>query len=104
MKGTTEGMVGGGYYDAHSTFQADVAASGAALLEEAVAAVRATMLAAAMTLLFFMCISFVILMVPSTRCRSVTIALRNGYSSPLFASSRNRYPTPRTVSIPGAGR
>jgi hypothetical protein len=33
----TEGMVGGGYYDAHSTFQADVAASGAKLLADAVA-------------------------------------------------------------------
>jgi hypothetical protein len=31
-------MVGGGYYDAHSTFQADVAASGKALLQQAVAA------------------------------------------------------------------
>jgi len=40
MTGTTEGMVGGGYYDDHSTFQADVAASGGALLKEAVDAVR----------------------------------------------------------------
>ena len=40
MTSTTEGMVGGGYYDTHSTFQADVAASGAALLKEAVEAVR----------------------------------------------------------------
>lgn len=38
MTGATEGMVGGGYYDAHSTFQARVAASGAALLQQAVAA------------------------------------------------------------------
>lgn len=37
MTEATKGMVGGGYYDAHSTFQADVAASGAALLKEAVA-------------------------------------------------------------------
>ena len=36
MTDATKGMVGGGYYDAHSTFQADVAASGAALLKEAV--------------------------------------------------------------------
>jgi len=40
MTSATEGMVGGGYYDAHSTFQAEVAASGAALLKQAVAAVR----------------------------------------------------------------
>ncbi len=38
MTGATKGMVGGGYYDAHSTFQADVAASGKALLQQAVAA------------------------------------------------------------------
>lgn len=38
MTGATEGMVGGGYYDAHSSFQAKVAASGAALLQQAVAA------------------------------------------------------------------
>lgn len=37
MSGTTEGMVGGGYYDAHSSFQAKTAASGGALLSEAVA-------------------------------------------------------------------
>jgi len=36
MTDATKGMVGGGYYDAHSTFQADVAASGAALLKQAV--------------------------------------------------------------------
>lgn len=36
----TDGMVGGGYYDAHSTFQAEVAASGTALLKQAVEAVR----------------------------------------------------------------
>jgi gibberellin A4 carboxyl methyltransferase len=36
MTDATKGMVGGGYYDAHSTFQADVAASVAALLKEAV--------------------------------------------------------------------
>jgi gibberellin A4 carboxyl methyltransferase len=36
--GTTRGMVGGGFYDAHSAFQADVAASGTALLEAAIAA------------------------------------------------------------------
>ena len=40
MTGVTEGMVGGGYYDAHSTFQADVAASGTALLKQAVDALR----------------------------------------------------------------
>ena len=40
MTSATKGMVGGGYYDAHSTFQAKVAASGAALLEQAVQAVR----------------------------------------------------------------
>jgi gibberellin A4 carboxyl methyltransferase len=38
MTGATEGMVGGGFYDAHSSFQAKVAASGAALLQKAVAA------------------------------------------------------------------
>jgi gibberellin A4 carboxyl methyltransferase len=38
MTGATEGMVGGGYYDAHSSFQAKVAASGAQLLQQAVAA------------------------------------------------------------------
>lgn len=38
MTGATEGMVGGGYYDAHSSFQADTAASVAALLQQAVAA------------------------------------------------------------------
>lgn len=38
MTGATEGMVGGGYYDAHSSFQADVAASGKALLQHAVTA------------------------------------------------------------------
>ncbi len=38
MIGATEGMVGGGYYDAHSSFQADTAASVAALLQQAVAA------------------------------------------------------------------
>jgi gibberellin A4 carboxyl methyltransferase len=32
----TQGMLGGGYYDAHSTFQADVAASGVPLLKQAV--------------------------------------------------------------------
>ncbi len=37
---TTTGMAGGGYYDAHSAFQAKVAESGAALLSEAVAAVH----------------------------------------------------------------
>ncbi len=36
MTDATKGMVGGGYYDAHSTFQADVAASVAALLKDAV--------------------------------------------------------------------
>lgn len=35
MTDATKGMVGGGYYDAHSTFQADVAASVAALLKQA---------------------------------------------------------------------
>ena len=35
MTGSTGGMVGGGYYDAHSSFQADVAASGKALLQQA---------------------------------------------------------------------
>lgn len=34
----TEGMIGGGYYDAHSSFQADTAASTADLLDQAVAA------------------------------------------------------------------
>jgi hypothetical protein len=38
MTEATKGMVGGGYYDAHSSFQADVAASGKALLQQAVAA------------------------------------------------------------------
>lgn len=38
MTDATKGMVGGGYYDAHSTFQADVAASVAALLKDAVEA------------------------------------------------------------------
>lgn len=38
MTDATQGMVGGGYYDAHSAFQAKVAASGAVLLEQAVAA------------------------------------------------------------------
>jgi len=36
MGGATEGMVGGGYYDAHSSFQAKTAASGNALLAQAV--------------------------------------------------------------------
>lgn len=36
MTGATEGMVGGGYYDAHSSFQAKAAASGSALLAQAV--------------------------------------------------------------------
>lgn len=36
MTDATEGMVGGGYYDAHSSFQARTAASVAALLEQAV--------------------------------------------------------------------
>jgi hypothetical protein len=36
MTGTTGGMVGGGYYDAHSSFQAKTAASGSALLAQAV--------------------------------------------------------------------
>jgi len=40
MTSATEGMAGGGYYDAHSTFQAEVAASGTALLKQAVEAVR----------------------------------------------------------------
>jgi gibberellin A4 carboxyl methyltransferase len=38
MTGATEGMVGGGYYDDHSSFQADTAASVASLLQQAVAA------------------------------------------------------------------
>jgi gibberellin A4 carboxyl methyltransferase len=38
MAESTEGMVGGGYYDAHSSFQAKTAASVAALLQQAVAA------------------------------------------------------------------
>ncbi len=38
MVDATKGMVGGGYYDEHSSFQADVAESGAALLKSAVAA------------------------------------------------------------------
>ncbi len=38
MTSTTEGMVGGGYYDAHSSFQAKVAAGGKTLLQNAVAA------------------------------------------------------------------
>ena len=42
MTGTTEGMVGGGYYDAHSTFQAAVAESGKTLLQNAVAALSLT--------------------------------------------------------------
>jgi gibberellin A4 carboxyl methyltransferase len=37
MTGATEGMVGGGYYDAHSSFQAKTAASVAGLLTKAVA-------------------------------------------------------------------
>lgn len=37
MTDATKGMVGGGYYDAHSSFQADTAASGADLLKRAVA-------------------------------------------------------------------
>jgi len=36
MTEATRGMVGDGYYDAHSTFQADVAASIAALLKQAI--------------------------------------------------------------------
>lgn len=36
MTEATQGMLGGGYYDAHSSFQAEVAASGARLLEQAV--------------------------------------------------------------------
>jgi len=36
MTDATKGMVGGGYYDAHSSFQAKVAASGAQLLRQAV--------------------------------------------------------------------
>ncbi|MBL8905885.1 MAG: hypothetical protein JNM20_04330 [Rhizobiales bacterium] len=36
MTEATQGMLGRGYYDAHSTFQADVAASGGALLAQAV--------------------------------------------------------------------
>jgi gibberellin A4 carboxyl methyltransferase len=38
MSDATQGMVGGGYYDAHSTFQADVAESASRLLERACAA------------------------------------------------------------------
>jgi gibberellin A4 carboxyl methyltransferase len=38
MTGATEGMVGGGYYDAHSSFQAKTAASVAGLLTQAVSA------------------------------------------------------------------
>jgi hypothetical protein len=38
MTQATEGMVGGGYYDAHSSFQARTAASGGALLAKAVEA------------------------------------------------------------------
>lgn len=38
MSDATKGMVGGGYYDEHSSFQADVAERGAALLKDAVAA------------------------------------------------------------------
>ena len=38
MADATKGMVGGGYYDAHSSFQADTAASVAPLLQQAVAA------------------------------------------------------------------
>jgi hypothetical protein len=40
MTEATQGMVGGGYYDAHSTFQADVAASLTALLKRAVDVLR----------------------------------------------------------------
>ena len=40
MTKATTGMKGDGYYDAHSMFQSDVAASGAALLKQAVDAVR----------------------------------------------------------------
>ncbi len=36
---TTEGMKGGGYYDDHSEYQRSVAATGAALIEECVAAI-----------------------------------------------------------------
>ncbi len=36
---TTEGMRGGGYYDDHSEYQRSVAATGAALIEECVAAI-----------------------------------------------------------------
>ena len=38
MSDATKGMVGGGYYDEHSSFQVEVAASGDALLTSAVAA------------------------------------------------------------------
>jgi hypothetical protein len=38
MPGATEGMVGGGYYDAHSSFQAQTAASVVDLLTQSVAA------------------------------------------------------------------
>ena len=38
MTKATDGMVGGGYYDAHSTYQAKVAESGAVLFEQAVEA------------------------------------------------------------------
>jgi len=40
MTNATDGMLGGGYYDAHSAFQAKVAATGQALLEQAVAAIK----------------------------------------------------------------
>jgi len=40
MTEATQGMVGDGYYDAHSTFQADVAASAAALLRQAIDILR----------------------------------------------------------------
>src|SRR5262245_60218151 len=48
MSGATQGMVGGGYYDAHSTFQAEVAESGRWLLERAVAALSLPAAGAAM--------------------------------------------------------
>ena len=38
MADATRGMVGGGYYDANSSFQAHVAESGKALLQQAVEA------------------------------------------------------------------
>ena len=40
MTEATRGMLGDGYYDAHSAFQADVAASGAALLKQAIDILR----------------------------------------------------------------